>query len=62
MTGINLKVLSCHFSHKTGSLAAEGDYRGAARYANSCIRDLEEDDFRELTYTQWLASNIDSIG
>ena len=41
MTGINLKVLSCHFSHKTGRLATEGNFEGAADYATSCIRDLE---------------------
>lgn len=41
ITGINLKVLSCHFSHKTGRLATEGNYEGAAHYATSCINHLQ---------------------
>lgn len=44
ITGINLKVLSCHFSHKTGRLATEGNYEGAAFYVTSCIRDLQDID------------------
>lgn len=51
VTGINLKVLSCHFSHKTGRLAAEGKYEEAEQYAAACIRDLEGDEL----LPSWLA-------
>ena len=62
MTGINLKVLSCHFSHKTGRLATEGNYEGAAKYATSCISDLEGVfDYPACVVPNWLASIIDSI-
>lgn len=51
VTGINLKVLSCHFSNKTGRLAAEGKYEEAEQYAAACIRDLEGDEL----LPSWLA-------